>query len=286
MKSRSLFFVPAHIEKFLEKSIQLEADIIILDLEDSVPNKLKKLARKNIELYATKIKSLKPLFVRINSINSSEAKSDIKLISKIKIDGVIIPKVLNKLCIEKFIETSKLFSPQKPTFIYPLIECAKAIQNLKDISTSSSLIKGLIFGHEDYLNDLGGFDIEGNENLVYPRSKIIVAAKANNLIAIDTPFLNLKDKERTYEYALKGRHMGFDGMLVLHPEQISSVNSGYSPSIEEINRALELISNYESNSSEGRSISYNGGNFIAPPIIKQSRNLLKLAKKLELISEI
>ena len=286
MKSRSLFFVPAHIEKFLEKSIQLEADVIILDLEDSVPFKLKKLARKNVELYATKIKPLKPLFVRINSINSSEAKLDIKLISKIKIDGVIIPKVLNKLCIEKFIETFKLFSSQKPTNIYPLIECAKAIQNLQDISTSSNIIKGLIFGHEDYLNDLGGLDIEGNENLVYPRSKIIVAAKANNLIAIDTPFLNLKDKERTYEYALKGRRMGFDGMLVLHPEQISSVNSGYSPSIEEINIALEIISNYESNKSEGRSITYDGGKFIAPPIIKQSRNLLNLAKKLELISEI
>ena len=77
-KSRSLFFVPAHVEKFLEKSIELDADVIILDLEDSVPKKLKKLARKNLELYETKIKPLKPLFVRINPINSIEAKSDIK----------------------------------------------------------------------------------------------------------------------------------------------------------------------------------------------------------------
>ena len=290
-KCRSLLFTPAHIEKFWSKAISSEADILVLDLEDAVPQNKKEEARKNIPMLLKAKPSSRPLLLRVNNVKSLLFKEDIKIAMSDGIEGIIIPKLNSRKEIEDVIKAIEEVKIQisKPSFdfsIFLMIETAQALYNIKDLSNFSRHIKGLIFGHEDYLFDIGGAELPNNENLIYPRSEIVVSAKSNNLICIDTPFLDISDSKGCYKHALHGRKLGFNGMLVIHPNQVFDSNKGYSPSKQEIIESIEIVNIAKNSSLLGRSIAVSGGKFVAPPIIKQANQLLARAKALNLIDDL
>lgn len=289
-KARSLFFVPAHVQRFFNKSLASNADVIVLDLEDGVPAENKKEARENLKFFAASRSLEKKLLVRVNPISSEFYLDDISACVEASVDGIVLPKVKtreNVLTIVSCLRNLQASQTEVNNFIalFPLIEDAQAVLNVREIAGASKAVKGLIFGHEDYLNDINAVNSQSNQNLLVARTLVVLAAREHNIVPIDTPFLYLKDSDGCLNHAKSGRELGFLGMLVLHPDQVDIVNCVYSPSLDEIKRAQEILEIMEDAKLNGRSIAFAKGKFVAPPIVKQAESLLFRARSLNLLQD-
>jgi citrate lyase subunit beta/citryl-CoA lyase len=156
---RSLIFVPGNNSRFLEKARNLDSDIVCFDLEDSVPDKEKKQARKLIK-NALKSRSeyYSSIFVRTNSPLSEKVQDDLKEIVQKGIDGIVIPKVNNVKelkIIEKNLQSLEKTRKLKSIQIIPSIESSEGVVNTYQIASCSKRISAVVFGVFDRLNDLG-----------------------------------------------------------------------------------------------------------------------------------
>ena len=184
-----MLFVPGHKTNFLNKLDQTISDAVVLDLEDSVPLNKKLLARKNLEKIKSSF-SQNNFFVRINN-DKKNLLPDIISSSKAKINYYVLPKINGAKDVKSIEKKIKKYSNSKNLSFFILIESSMAIVNLKEICTSSKNVKGLIFGAEDFLNDLNILEFYDDINIDFPRSIIPIYAHAYNLNCIDTPYLDL-----------------------------------------------------------------------------------------------
>lgn len=286
---RTLLFVPGHNNKLIESASKSEADAVIFDLEDSVmPFEQKEIARNNIIKKTKEINFRgKPLFVRINEGASGVLLKDIYNLCVPEISGFLYPKT-NKgsdvFFIDKLLETIEYEKNYPIGYfkIIPIIEGAAAVLNAQEICQSSMRVIALAFGSADFLTDLEGvLDIQ-RKSLEVPRAMIALAARANNVLPIDTSFNNVHDLEGL-EYNLEiAKTLGFEGMSVLHPKQIELAHRYFSPSKEEYEKALEMVRLSELSVQEAKGVSIKEGIFIGPPMVEQSKNTIK---KWELIKK-
>lgn len=280
---RSMLFVPAYNKKFIEKSITCDADAIILDMEDSIPAEHRQEARDNIKHYfARDAFKNKTVFIRINEIGSKDFIEDIKQLvfgslsgympSKIKSaeDIVFLDKLLGLMEKDHGIENGK-FS------LVPLIETAEAVNNAENIACASARMLAICLGGEDYLNDVHCTYIHLNDAILYPRAKIINAARAAGILPIDTPFLELRDSAKYIEEERKMYKMGFAGNLLINPVQIALANECFSPSEEEMEFSKKIIDAAVYAKRENASgIAVYEGTMVGPPMIKRAENVLRL----------
>lgn len=284
MLLRSMFFVPAHIEKFFDKAIKSEADALIFDLEDGVPIHKKEYAREFLRSKLLSVKLSYPVFIRLNAKETGLLTKDARAMALSAVHGFVVPKVKNANDIINFdkllLKLEKENRLRKGKFvIFPLIENAESVLNVLAIAKASKRILGLIFGHEDFLLDLQGVHAKNNDNLLTPRSLLVMAARATGCYPIDTPYLDIKNLKGCARHIRKSRELGFDGMLVLHPEQIKIANRGYVPSSEEIANAEKIIRIDKESQKNNRNITFFKGQFVAPPILKQAKLVLNRARK-------
>ena len=284
-KLRSLLFIPSHQEKFYSKINAINPDVVVFDLEDSVPPSLKDDARNFLFKYLSSVQcSSKEYFIRVNNPTSSFFASDIHLINQVIPNAIIVPKIFSSKCLEK---VNQSLSSCINTKVFALVETALAIMNLAEIcSSNKNTLAGLIFGHEDYLNDLGAYS-PGDicNNLEFARANVICAAKAYGLHAIDSPYLDINDIHGLASYARKSFLSGFDGMLVLHPKQIDAANIGFTPSQDDIDNALKIVETSTSSLKQNANISYIEWSLCRTPLLKRSRSLLSKAKLLGVLNE-
>lgn len=283
LRLRSFMFLPAHNKKFLDKAIVGEADALILDMEDGVPQFRRADAREIIISYSAKglFDQRKNIFIRINPINTEDFIADIDKLTLANIDGFMPSKVDTAKDIE-FIDRLLDFYERKkgyPTGKYklaPLIETTKAIDNVSEIAKASSRLVALCFGGEDYLNDLGSVFTYQESAFLYPRAALVNAARANNLLPIDTPYLDIKDVDGFKERCKIAYKNGFAGGLVLSPRQIDAANEAYSPDEEKINFSRRVIEAVRQANEEGVSgVAMLDGIMVGPPMRKRAQTVLK-----------
>jgi len=279
---RSLMFVPSHNLKLMESAANKDADVLLLDLEDSVqPIENKAIARRNIiEWVKQKKFGNKVVFPRVNDRESGQFLKDIYELTIEGIDGFMYPKAKKGEDIyffDKLLETIE-YEKEYPvgTFkIIPLIENASAVMNVQEICKSSQRVIAIAFGCEDFVSDLGGIHDKDGKSLFTPRALISMGAKASGVIPIDTVHINVHDLEELEENLKLAKILGFEGMLVLHPKEIPLVHKYFSPSVEEVSEAREIIRLAEIAYKEGRGVAVMDGKFIGPPMLISARDILK-----------
>lgn len=281
---RTLLFVPGHNQKLIESAAASEADALVFDLEDSVlPVERKDDAREMLKhIFLAKKISSKPLFVRVNDIESGFLIKDLQGLTMEGVSGFLYPKAkiasdiffIDKLL--EAIEYEKGFEHGKFKII-PIIETSAAVLNAQDICKASDRVIALAFGSADFLTDLNGQLDPERKSLQTPRALISLAARANGVLPIDTSFNDVHDLEGL-EFNLKiAKNLGFEGMSVLHPKQIELAHRYFSPSEEEIEDALELLRMNESALAESKGVAIKHGRFIGPPLIEAANKLLNKA---------
>lgn len=281
---RSLMFVPANNEKLLISSSKSIADVLILDLEDSVqPKSNKQIARFNVKNWVEKGRFKNHIiFPRVNDRESGELLNDISELTIKGIEGFVYPKAMTSQDIYFFSKLLETIEYQKNlpinTFkIIPLIETTSAVLNIQEICDFDRVI-AVAFGSEDYISDLQGIHDKDDESLFTARSIVAMGARAKGVIPIDTVHIkvhDLKDLEKNIKLA---KNLGFEGMLVLHPKEIPIVHKYYSPSDTEVKLAEDILMLSKNAEKEGIGVAILDGKFIGPPIVLKAKSVIKKNK--------
>jgi len=306
MKSRrSNLSVPGHVEKMHQKARDSAADIVMFDLEDSVPLDQKQTARAQV------IQSLlsldwhaKTVTVRCNALDTPFGYRD--LIDIVEnagqvLDSVVVPKVDHPGDIHFVHRLLQGIEMDKPGFnrigIEASIESAAGLENVSLIAKASNRLVSLIFGIADYSASIGARlssvsghgeaegDVYPGHRWHFPLSRIVMAAKANGLLVMDAPFGNFKDLEGLRRSADMSNALGCDGKWVIHPGQIDVVNAVFSPSPQEIERARRVIEAYEAAVESGRGAVSLDGSMVDNATIRLARRLWEPASHLGLLNK-
>lgn len=273
---RSVLFCPGNKIKFIEKILytnDIKADAVVLDLEDAVSLQHKSDARS---IVIDKLKNLKAIYessstttttftangvkrksiiVRINDPYSNEGKDDIAMLSEYKsqihIDSILIPKVENRDVISYTIDRYN-----SNISIWAMIETPRGVINCNSIASMPSIgsynqqhLSALVFGSNDLTKDIKAKHTNSREPLLYSLSRTVIAARANNLLAIDGVHLDVNNVDELQQHCRQGKLLGFDGKTLIHPNQVAYTNKIFSPSNEEYIAAKNVITKYQENMS-------------------------------------
>jgi citrate lyase subunit beta / citryl-CoA lyase len=259
---RSLIFVPSNSERYLNKAKILNADIVCLDLEDSVPYDEKDAARHLIKsaLDIRATYQTRNIYVRINSFDSGLAFCDLKAVIQKGIDGIVIPKVSNDSeisAVDRILATleQEIGIREKTIKIAASIESAKGVVNSYSIAKASDRVNMLVFGVFDFLYDMHLDYKEGNNEFeyAYARSKIPVDARAAGIEAIDGIWQKIDDSEGLKRDAALAKRLGYAGKSLIHPSQIETVHEVFIPSRSEIEWATKVVKALDEEKKNGRS---------------------------------
>lgn len=288
---RSLMFVPAHNETLIESALRRDADVLLLDIEDSVqPTENKQIARDNIIKYLKAGKfDNRVIFPRVNDRESGHLLQDIYQLALEGVDGFLYPKAKKGEDIYffgKLLETIEYEKklPRHTFKIIALIETPGAVMNIQDICTACpERLVGVAFGCEDFMTELGGQHDSEGQSIFTARAMIAMGAKANNVVPIDTVHIRVHDLEDLEKNLILSRKLGFEGMLVLNPKELPLVHQYYSPSDEQVQWAKEMLELSEEAVKQGKGVAMKDNKFIGPPMVKMAKDILS---KVELIKTI
>jgi citrate lyase subunit beta/citryl-CoA lyase len=247
---RSELACPAHSLKMMTKAATSEADEVIFDLEDGCGVSQKIPARKTlIEALQTLDFKGKIRAFRANGVHTKFFDGDVKEVVEAagaNIDVLVLPKIHAASDIQfvdgllSEIERRKNLPPGRIK-LEALIESAKGVLHAEEIASASTRLVALIFGSADYAGDMGIRGAISEQVYIYPRSKIVAAARAASIQAIDGVTFQFRDLEQCERDARAALEMGFDGKWAIHPDQLPVINRVFTPSAEEISRAKEIL---------------------------------------------
>ena len=291
---RSFLFTPANVARRVEKALSLEADAVILDLEDSVAPADKAPSRKSV------VSALgRPhhclLYVRVNAPATTYCYGDLVETIASGLDGVVVPKIesaadlhaidwlLANLERERGIAEGSLD-------LMPQIETAAGVQRVDRILQARSLrpyrapwrVKRVCFGAADYANDIGLSPTLDEPELADARARIVLASRAAGVEnPIDSPWFHFKESEAFARALERSRRGGFQGRCCVHPDQIGPVNAAYTPSREELAAAERIVSAFREAESRGQAAIQVDGQMIDYPVAYRAQALLEAVRKLK-----
>jgi len=284
---RSRLYLPGSEPKYYINASLHAPDAIILDLEDSVHRTEKDAARILVRntLRAVDFGSCERM-VRINQLPLG--LEDLVEVVGESPDLILIPKVEAP---EQVREADRMIAEIKgrngitrPIWIMPILESALGIENAFAVATASENVVALTIGLEDYTADLGvAKTLEGRETQ-YARSRVVNAARAAGVQAIDSVFSDVADMLALRRWAEDSRAMGFEGMGCIHPGQIRVIHEAFQPTPAEIEKAQKIVSAFEEAQSKGLAVVSLGSKMIDPPVVHRALKLVERAKAMGAIS--
>ena len=273
---RSYLYAPASKPELVEKAFNSQADCIVIDLEDAVHHDKKDEARRFVVDFLSKPAS-KPFLVRINDLNGPWGVTDLESISSPNLFGIRIPKTASVDTVKK---ASKILDANKSNAqIHLLIESALGVVKAFELSSCDPKVAAISLGEADLLSDLRATN---DEALAFSRLSILLAARAAGIKQpSQSVYANTKDLKGLEESTIKAKATGFFGRSIIHPSHIEIVNTIYTPTKEEAEKAEELLGVYEQMQATGNSVmALPNGEMIDPANIHYAKFQLNLYKSL------
>jgi len=279
---RSRLYAPGNNPRLLAGIDLHDADCILLDLEDSVPLQEKSAARILVKHLLMAL-DLPEAWVRINPLSSYGA-NDLDEVVLGRPHGICLPKAESAADVEALAQSlsekeRELGIPVGTTYIMPIIETAKGILQAEEICTADERVVVVSFGAEDFTRDMGAK--RTHDSLLFARSMLVTAAKSARIQASDTVYADLTDEAGLIAETKLARDLGFDGKGAINPRQIEPIHSVFSPSEEEIEEAMKVISTAEEAERKGMGAVALGGKMIDRPVLERARRTLRLARLTE-----
>ena len=228
---RTLLFLPGSNPRAIEKARGLDADMIVIDLEDAVKPEDKADARRAAVEAVTTGFGGRPTAVRVNAVGSAWYGDDVVALRHSPADLIVIPKAEGHRQVH---DVAWLVG--KP--VLAMIETAAGVLAATSIAPGTI---GLIAGTNDLAADLASPAGAGRAGLAHSLQQVVLAARAARIAAFDGVYNGLEDEEGLAAQCEEGRAFGFDGKSLIHPSQIDTANRIFGPSDEEIEAALRLI---------------------------------------------
>lgn len=290
---RSELSTPASNERMIEKAVASNADLVFLDLEDSVSPSEKVPSRaKAIKALKTLNWGKKTRAVRINDLETEYAYQDIISVFEEAgehLDILVVPKVKSAKDVwwvdVLLSQIEKRLRRTKPIGIEVLIEEVEAMLNVEEIARSSPRLEAIIFGPADYSASQGmdskviegQLDTYPGDPWYYARNKIVIAARAAGIDAVDGAFPDYKNIEGYSRECIHSKTLGFVGKWAIHPSQIDVANRVYSPTQEEVAYARKLDAAYQEALANGLGAVAIDGKMIDVAVVRSLRNVIRKA---------
>lgn len=279
---RSLIFVPGNRPNMLERALSFNADIIMVDLEDSVPPAEKVNARHLAREWAPRLRSAgRRVMVRVNSLDTGLTRDELAAVVGPELHGISIGKVESTWDLQ---EVDRILTPLENSSglepggikVVPWIENARAVMNVQSIAAASHRIIAIAFGAEDYTNDMGVQRTDNGDEVYVPRATVAIAARAAGIASLDSPYVAFRNPEGLRQDAQVARQLGYSGKFAIHPSQIDIINETFSPREEDVAYARQVVEAWEQAEASGRGSLDLDGKMVDVPVVKRAQNLLAL----------
>lgn len=285
---RSLLFVPGDSEKKLEKGLSAGADVLIVDLEDSVAPERKSIARKITAefLASARSKTKSRLYVRVNELDGGLADEDLAAVAPAAPEGVMLPKCCGardvvRLSVKLRAAEAEAGLADGSTAIIPLItETARSLLAVPSFTEPLPRLAGVTWGAEDLSADVGARetrDAAGRYTDVFrhARAMTILTANAIQAAAIDTVFVDFRDLDALAAECAAAERDGFTGKMAIHPAQVPVINDAFTPSGASIAQARAIIKAFDDGGNQG--VVGVGGKMYDRPHLRRAERLLARA---------
>ncbi|MDH3216804.1 MAG: aldolase/citrate lyase family protein [Candidatus Krumholzibacteria bacterium] len=286
---RSRLYLPGNEPKFMINAGIHRPDGLILDLEDSVHNQEKDAARILVRNALRCVDFLgAERMVRINQLPLG--LEDLDEIVPEAPEMILIPKVEDGEQVRVVHDRIRNLQTDGSKdghviWLMPIIESALGVENAFQIASATKTVAALTIGLEDYTADLGvRKTAEGSESL-FARMRLVNAARAAGVQAIDSVFGDVGDVQGLRAWAARARSLGFEGMGCIHPRQIVPIHEAFAPSPLEIEKALAIVDAFEKAQSKGLGVVSLGTRMIDPPVVLRAQRLVELARRSDLLPQ-
>ena len=276
---RSFLFAPGNPRR-VEKALSLDADAVILDLEDAVAIAEKPATRGAIAA-ALQQRRTGLLYVRVNAVDTEFCYGDLCAVVRKGLDGVILPKVESAAALATVdwllaqLEREQGL-PARSIDLIPIIETARGLSDIEQILAAQTRVKRLAFGAGDFTLDVNMQWSRSEAELAYARSRIVTASRAAGIEApLDTVWVDLQDEAGLEASARAALACGYQGKMCIHPNQVGPVNRIFTPSEAEIAFAEQVVAAFEKAEAEGVASIQLDGKFIDYPIVYRAQRVLR-----------
>ena len=285
--NRSFLFAPGNVARRVEKALSLDADVVIVDLEDSVAISEKAATRKAVAAALERPRRGRG-YVRVNAPSTHFCFSDLLETIHGKVQGVVLPKVESAADLHAIdwmiwnLERERGI-PEGSIDLMPQIETAAGVQRVDRVLQARSLrpykgpwrVKRIAFGAADYGHELGLSPGADEAELADARARCVLSSRAAGLEGpIDSPWFDFKDSAGFARALERSRRGGFQGRLCVHPDQLGPVNAAYQPSAEELARAERVVAAFRQAEARGEAAVQVDGQMIDYPVAYRAQALL------------
>ncbi|MEO1101948.1 MAG: CoA ester lyase [Pseudomonadota bacterium] len=254
---RSCLYMPGANERALEKAKGLPADTLILDLEDAVAPDAKADARAAVASAVTGGGyGGRELIIRINGLDTEWGLDDLNAAVAAGPDGILAPKVIDGGDIDRLNDAMSRAGAPDDMALWVMIEMPKAILNIQDIAEAvgRTRLTGFVMGTNDLAKEYRAQATPDRAAFQTAFGLTLAAARAYDLLAIDGVFNDIKDGTGLEAECRQGRVLGFDGKTLIHPSQIETCNSVFSPEPEAVEQARAVIAAFADPENAGRGV--------------------------------
>lgn len=284
---RSMLYVPATSEKFIEKAHERGADAIKIDLEDAVALAEKARARTLVRSAAkTVARGGADVLVRVNR-PLRMAVDDLEASVWPEVHGLVLPKVESADHIGFLAEIITELEDERDMQrghikLMALIETPRGYSNVRDIAHSSERLSAIALGQEDFSAEMGMVEPEGMSLLSYYQT-VQVAAREAGILPIGYPgsIAEFTDLELFKSNALVARKLGFDGGACIHPKQVPILNEAFTPTDEEIDRSERMVAAYDAAMAAGDGAVAFEGKMIDVPVVARAERILSIRDRIK-----
>jgi citrate lyase beta subunit len=279
---RTLLFVPGNNQELLEKARTVNADAVILDLEDGIPVGEKETARATVRRALEEGDFGPQVLLRVNGFATGLTEADLKEAFGPGVTGICLPRSeepADTLRLAALItEVEAMHDRETGTVsILAMIETARGVVHAYELAEGCQRVRALCLGGQSLLDDLGAVRTRAGEELRHARRQLILAARATAAWPIDTFWPDPEDIDGLRTEAQRARELGCSGKLIIHPDQVTPVHKAFAPAAHEIARARRVVEAFEAASKRGGGVITLGGQIVQAQMVARARETLKLA---------
>ena len=291
--NRSILFTPGNQPRRVEKALALDADGVILDLEDAVAVSDKAAARQPVAEALRRPRRTRG-YVRVNAPSTPFCYRDLVETLHDRVDGVFLPKVESAADLHAIdwlmaaLERERGIAEGSIDLV-PMVETAAGVARVDRILQARSLrpykapwrVKRLAFGAADFSLDAGLSPSHEEPELAAARDRVVLASRAAGFEApLDSPWFHLRDAEGFRRALERSRRGGFQGRLCVHPDQVPLANAAFTPGADEVARAERIVAAFEAVEAKGGAAVEVDGQMVDYPIVHRARALLETMREI------
>lgn len=285
---RSCLYMPGANTRALEKARALAADMVIMDLEDSVAPDAKAEARENVvAAVRSQAYGQREVVVRTNALDTAWGEADIEAAVAAGPDGVLVPKVTSAEEVRAIDATLDKHGADAGLGLWIMIEMPLAILNIRDIAATAETTRlvGFVLGVNDLGKELRAIATPDRAAFQAALSLSVHAARAFGLVAIDAVFNDISDEAGLLAECEQGRVLGFDGKSLIHPAQLETANGVFSPDASALAHARAVIAAFALPENDGKGVIKVDGKMTERLHLEQAEQLVDIAEAIEALEQ-